>query len=82
MATLSLVLDKRRQKKDSTYPLVFQVVMNSVPVKISTGISVRECEFDSVNGIIKESSSVNKVEKTVKLTTQFQIKMTTYFGAN
>ena len=60
MATLSLVLDKRRQKKDSTYPLVFQVVMNSVPVKISTGISVGECEFDSVNGIIKESSSVNK----------------------
>ena len=23
MATLSLVLDKRRQKKDGTYPLVF-----------------------------------------------------------
>ena len=40
MATLSLVLDKRRQKKDSTYPLVFQVVMNSKPVKISTGISL------------------------------------------
>jgi integrase/recombinase XerD len=70
MATLSLVLDKRRKKKDSTYPLVFQVVMNSVPVKISTGISVRECEFDSVNGIIKESSSVNKelfrVEETYR----------------
>jgi hypothetical protein len=35
MATLSLILDKRRQKKDGTYPLIFQVVLNTVPVKIS-----------------------------------------------
>ena len=44
--------------------------MNSKPVKISTGISVKECEFDSVNCIIKESSSVNKelfrVEETYR----------------
>ena len=46
MATMSLVLDKRRQKKDGTYPLVFQVVMNSVPVKISSGISVKEEDFE------------------------------------
>jgi hypothetical protein len=50
MATMSLVLDKRRQKKDGTYPLVFQVVMNSVPVKISSGISVKEEDFDRANG--------------------------------
>ena len=30
MATLGLVLDKRRQKKDGTYPLVFQVIMDQV----------------------------------------------------
>jgi len=45
MATLSLVLDKRRQKKDGTYPLVFQVVLKTVPVKISTGISVKGRPF-------------------------------------
>jgi integrase len=60
MATMSLVLDKRRQKKDGTYPLVFQVVMNSVPVKISSGISVKEEDFDRANGVIKNSPTLNK----------------------
>ncbi len=60
MATLSLVLDKRRQKKDGTYPLVFQIVMNSVPVKISSGRSVKEEDFDKPNGIIKNAPAVNK----------------------
>jgi hypothetical protein len=30
----------------------------------------------------KTLAVIVKMEKTVKLTTQFQIKMTTYFGAN
>ncbi len=60
MATLSLVLDKRRQKKDGTYPLVFQVVLKSVPVKISTGISVKEEDFDRKNGYIKSDMSLNR----------------------
>jgi integrase len=59
MATLSLVLDKRRQKKDGTYPLVFQVVMNTVPVKISTGLSINEYDFDSVVGVHKRSILLN-----------------------
>ncbi len=59
MATLSLVLDKRRQKKDGTYPLVFQVVMNSLPIKISTGLSVLENDFDTLNGVIKKSTVLN-----------------------
>lgn len=60
MATLSLVLDKRIQKKDGTYPLVFQVVLKSVPVKISTGISVKEEDFDRKNGFIKSDMSLNR----------------------
>lgn len=60
MATLSLVLDKRRQKKDGTYPLVFQVVLKTVPVKISTGISVKEEDFDRKNGFIKSDMSLNR----------------------
>jgi integrase len=60
MATLSLVLDKRRQKKDGTYPLVFQVVLKTIPVKISTGISVKEEDFDRKNGFIKSDISLNR----------------------
>ena len=60
MATLRLVLDKRRQKKDGTYPLVFQLVFYTVPVKISTGISLREEDFDRQSGFIKNDKSLNK----------------------
>ena len=60
MATLSLVLDKRRQKKDGTYPLVFQVILKTIPVKISTGISVKEEDFDRKNGFIKSDMSLNR----------------------
>jgi hypothetical protein len=60
MSTMSLVLDKRRPKKDGTYPVVFQVVMNTVPVKISSGIAVKEEDFDRANGVIKNSSTLNK----------------------
>ncbi len=60
MATLSLVLDKRRQKKDGTYPLVFQLVFYTVPVKISTGISLRDEDFDRQSGFIKNDKSLNK----------------------
>ena len=58
MATLSLALDKRRQKKDGTFPLVYQVVMNSIPLKLSTGISVVEQDFDKTNNVLKNSTTL------------------------
>lgn len=60
MATLSLVLDKRRQKKDGTFPLVYQVVMNSIPLKLSTGISVMEQDFDNSNNVLKNSATLTE----------------------
>ena len=60
MATLSLALDKRRQKKDGTYLLVYQVVMNSIPLKLSTGISVMEQDFDNSNNVLKNSATLTE----------------------
>lgn len=60
MATLSLVLDKRRKKKDGTFPLVFQVIANRIPVIISTGLSVLEEDFDTSNGILKNLNLISK----------------------
>lgn len=60
MATISLVLDNRRQKKDGTYPLVFRVILKTIPVKIRTVISVKEEDFDRKNGFIKSDMSLNK----------------------
>jgi|APGre2960657404_1045060.scaffolds.fasta_scaffold51084_1 hypothetical protein len=87
MATLSLVLDKRRQKKDGTYPLVFQVVFYTVPVKISTGISLVEEDFDKQSGFIKNDKSLNKelfrIEETYrKRLEQFVLKYPKNRNAN
>jgi hypothetical protein len=42
MATLNLVLDKRRVKKDCTYPVVFRLIANRKQAFIPTGISINE----------------------------------------
>ena len=59
MATFTLTLDTRREKKNGTYPVVFRVSLKSKPLFITTGISVKECEFDYSNNIIKNSSDLN-----------------------
>ena len=46
MATLNLVLDKRRVKKNGTYPVVFKLTANRKQAFIPTGISVNEQEYD------------------------------------
>ena len=45
MATLNLVLDKRRVKKDSTYPVVFRLIANRKQAFIPTGISINEQDY-------------------------------------
>lgn len=49
MATLNLMLDKRRVKKDGSYPLVFKLRLKSQSTNISTGFSYRENQFDEQN---------------------------------
>ena len=44
MATLNLLLDKRRVKKDCTYPVVFRLTANRKQAFIPTGISINEHE--------------------------------------
>lgn len=59
MATFTLTLDTRREKKNGTFPVVFRVSLKSKPLFIPTGISVREFEFDYSNNIIKNSPDLN-----------------------
>ena len=53
MAILKLALDKRRQKKNGTYTIVFTTVLNSKPLRISTGVSVRAEDFNEQTGVLK-----------------------------
>lgn len=45
MATLNLVLDQRRKRKDGLYPLVFRIGHNSQTRDIGTGIKLKTSEF-------------------------------------
>ena len=60
MATLNLVLDKRRVKKNGTYPVVFKLTANRKQAFIPTGISVNEQEYDEKNSLVINSPKLNE----------------------
>jgi integrase/recombinase XerD len=80
MATLQLDLDRRRKKVDDTYPLVFKITCNRKQVMINTGISIKELDFDSENGIIKDSPLLN--EKLLKLDRTYRNRFMHYVIQN
>jgi hypothetical protein len=60
MTTLNLVLDKRRVKKNGTYPVVFKLTANRKQVFITTGISLNEQEYDEKNSLVINSPKLNE----------------------
>ena len=60
MATLNLVLDKRRVKKDCAYPVVFRLTANRKQAFIPTGISINEQDYDEKNSLIINSPRLNE----------------------
>ncbi len=55
MITINLIIDKRRPKKDNTYPLVFRVTSNSSSRDIATGYSVLEANWNIRTKNLKET---------------------------
>lgn len=55
MATLKLALDKRRARKDGTYPVVFKLTVKSKQAIISTGVCLPKDEFCDKTGHVKSS---------------------------
>lgn len=55
MITLKLTLDKRRAKRDNTYPFVFRINRNGVVRDIPTGYSILETNLDEKNFKLKKS---------------------------
>jgi hypothetical protein len=67
MATLNLVLDKRRVKKDSTYPVVFRLTANRKQAFIPTGISINEQDYIAIYIIMMYffKNKINKINKII-----------------
>ena len=69
---LKIVLAKK-SKNDLTGVLAIQNIEDGLKTQKRIGINVKQEYFDTY---------FDKVEKTVKLTTHFQCKLTTSFGTN
>ena len=62
MATLNLVLDTRRARKDGTYPIVFRVRVEDKFCDIGTGYKIFKEQFD-----LKTNSLMNDIEGNIQL---------------
>jgi integrase len=62
MATLNLVLDRRRARKDGTYPLVFRVRIEDKFCDISTDFKIFKEQFD-----FKTNSLINDIDSNLQL---------------
>jgi hypothetical protein len=60
MATINLVLDKRRALKDGTYPLVFRLRIEKKFIDISTGHRILEKSFNPKTNSINDDIEVKK----------------------
>ena len=67
MATLNLILDKRRTNKDNNYPLVFRIYAGKKSRDLSTGIKILENQFNSKSGEILGDFMTNNTLQKLKV---------------
>jgi Arm DNA-binding domain len=60
MATVKLVLDKRRKKKSGGYPLVIRIRQAGKYVDLATNQELHEHQFDDKREVVKGNKSLNK----------------------
>lgn len=61
MITIKLTLDKRRAKKDGSFPLVFRINCDRATRDIPTGYSLKQEHWDDANHQVLKSSPSNKI---------------------
>jgi integrase/recombinase XerD len=64
MVSIKVILDKRRIKKDNSYPLNFHIHYNCKSTTRSTGISITEDDWDEESKLIKKSNLAHKALNT------------------
>ncbi|MCX6294705.1 MAG: site-specific integrase [Bacteroidetes bacterium] len=84
MPNLKLSLDKRKQKQDKTYPLVFRISANGQCRDIPLGHSVPENQWDKRAETLKKSAPTYEVLTTriKELQVQYLSKIVEYERAN
>ena len=67
MATISLVLDQRRENRDNTYPLVFRIYAGNKSRDLNTGIKLAINQFNSKSGEILDDYITNSKLQSLKI---------------
>jgi integrase/recombinase XerD len=80
MATINLVLDTRRARRDNTYPLVFRVRIEKKYCDIATGFSFREDQFDTKTSSVKNDATSNDLLDQLK--NHYSKRLKTYIVNN
>ncbi len=80
MATINVVLDTRRARKDGTFAIVFRIRHKKEFKDIATGYTVRKEQFDfRTNTIIKDNVSNHQLEE---LRNHYYARLRAYMVAN
>ena len=80
MATINLILDKRRARKDNTYPLVFRIRVKEKYFDIASGFTLQKEQFDSKTSSVKDDLLLN--EQLLKMKMHYLTKLRAYISDN
>jgi integrase len=80
MATINLILDKRRARKDNTYPLVFRIRVKEKYFDIASGFTLQKEQFDSKTSSVKDDLLLN--EQLLKMKMHYLTKLRAYIADN
>lgn len=80
MATINLILDKRRARKDGTYPLVFRVRIQKKYCDIASGITIYKDQFCEKTSSVLDDLILN--EQLLKMRMHYISKLRAYMSDN
>jgi len=78
MYTVKLILDKRRQRTDKTFPIVYRIRCKGKYVDLPTGVTALAQHFDEKKQLLKTSKEVNYQIQVLR--DQYQSKLLEHFG--
>jgi len=76
MATINLVLDLRRARKDLTYNLVFRITKDSKYLDVGTGIALYKHQFNQSKQLVVSDRELNDHLQNIK--EEYQKRLRTY----
>lgn len=64
--TINTFLDKRRMKRDNTYPIKLTIYFDGHKKRYSTGISVTEIQWEKLNSKVSKEKSVKEIKDNLE----------------